>query len=284
MENHDLIVDGELSAPEPKKKKLPKAVSALINAALVAVISVTAYLSVSFLYFRAGYNLSFYVNGMSMYPTLNADCKNADGQYLTWNSGNNRIGDEVDFGYAKSGDKDNWRASLKRFDIVITYYRDDYIQNTDGSLKLKPNAASKIKRIIAFPGETVRFEPVREDTEYYNRAWGKTTINEGKEDEQVLKPLYTMDDFPAVNGKTYDYPTSSGAYGYVTLKENEYYVMGDNRAHSADSRTKGPVTAEMIIGKACIVLGKDKYTDNMSESKENIFGFFFTPWNYRRLD
>ncbi len=33
------------------------------------------------------------------------------------------------------------------------------------------------------------------------------------------------------------------------LGENEYYVMGDNREHSFDSRSFGPVDKDLIIGK-----------------------------------
>ncbi|MFA6410803.1 MAG: signal peptidase I [Candidatus Buchananbacteria bacterium] len=35
----------------------------------------------------------------------------------------------------------------------------------------------------------------------------------------------------------------------VQLKENEYYLLGDNRLHSLDSRAFGPVKREYIVGK-----------------------------------
>lgn len=35
----------------------------------------------------------------------------------------------------------------------------------------------------------------------------------------------------------------------VTLGEDEYFIMGDNRNHSSDSRTFGPVKKEQITGK-----------------------------------
>ena len=38
----------------------------------------------------------------------------------------------------------------------------------------------------------------------------------------------------------------------ITIPEGQYYMMGDNRAESADSREWGPVPKKWIIGKAFV--------------------------------
>lgn len=75
-----------------------------------------------------------------------------------------------------------------------------------------------IKRIIGLPGETVEIKN------------GKIYINE----EEI------SDDYGY--GETSDYEKT-------TLSADEYFILGDNRLISKDSRYFGPVKEEEIIGK-----------------------------------
>jgi len=84
-----------------------------------------------------------------------------------------------------------------------------------------------IKRIIGLPGERVRI------------SQGKVFINDQFLNESYLPP---------------EYQTASGAFlrenQTITIPENNYFVLGDNRSHSSDSRDWGLVPRENIIGKA----------------------------------
>jgi len=103
-----------------------------------------------------------------------------------------------------------------------------------------------VKRIIAVGGQTV-------DIDFFT---GTVYVDGTALDEPYTKePTYTAE----------------GIQFPVTLKENEVFVMGDNRNHSTDSRSYrlGPVDEQYIQGKAVFLLfpGKTPYTEKLDFSR-----------------
>jgi len=89
-------------------------------------------------------------------------------------------------------------------------------------------AADYIKRIIAIPGETVVIEN------------NQLSVNGHLLKEPYLEPSGTTRTADKIFRRT--------------MKPDEYFVMGDNREHSSDSREWGTVPFENIIGKAWFVI------------------------------
>ena len=85
-----------------------------------------------------------------------------------------------------------------------------------------------IKRIVGLPGETVDIEN------------GKVMIfNQGQ--AQVLDESEYLGSFVKTPGDV-----------RISLKENEYFVLGDNRVASSDSRKWGVLPGENIIGRVFV--------------------------------
>lgn len=86
-----------------------------------------------------------------------------------------------------------------------------------------------IKRVVGLPGETVEV------------ANGKVRIY-NKEHENG----FTLDEQGYLDQ---DYTASTDT---KTLKEDEFYLMGDNRAASLDSRAFGPVKRSFLMGRVWV--------------------------------
>lgn len=102
----------------------------------------------------------------------------------------------------------------QRYDVVIFKYPDDERQNY-------------VKRIIGLPGETVE---IKDGTVYVTQTNGKT--------------IQLRDDFVT-------YCTPVGDYGPYKVPEDSYFMMGDNRNDSEDSRfwDNKFVKKKKIVGK-----------------------------------
>lgn len=84
-----------------------------------------------------------------------------------------------------------------------------------------------IKRIVGLPGETVELKD------------GKVAITANFKkfilDESAYLPVHIR--------------TDPKLFRNITLEKDEYFVLGDNRLNSSDSRIFGPLPRENIIGR-----------------------------------
>ncbi|MCA9388834.1 signal peptidase I [Candidatus Berkelbacteria bacterium] len=106
----------------------------------------------------------------------------------------------------------------KRGEVIVFVSPEDSSQNY-------------IKRVIGLPGDKVTIRD------------GEVLINDQKINEDyILEPV-------SVN------PTSDPDFFLEQkLGNDEYFVMGDNRDHSSDSRRWGPLDKDKIIGRALVIV------------------------------
>lgn len=106
----------------------------------------------------------------------------------------------------------------ERFDVVICRYpgRGD---------------TNFVKRVVGLPGDTVQLSD------------GFLYVNGEKYDEP-----YILDEYRTVGA------CDGENYGPVTVPEGCYFVMGDHRNNSNDSRYQGAIPRDAIIGHVCRVV------------------------------
>lgn len=114
-------------------------------------------------------------------------------------------------------DKTMDKEDFERFDIVAFKYMYD-------------NKDMYLKRIIGLPGEIIEII----DNKIYI-------------DGEVLTEFYgAFNDGESI----YDVTVNFSNYPKTKLDVDEYFVLGDNRYVSDDSRNFGPITGDLIVGKA----------------------------------
>ncbi len=112
--------------------------------------------------------------------------------------------------------------NVKRFDVVVLY-----------SEQLNEKI---IKRVIGMPGDHIEF---KNDVLY---------VNNQKMEQDFLDP-----DFVENSKITYNVQQFTDDFS-VDVGEGEYFVMGDNRLRSTDSRELGSFTIKDILGLKGVVI------------------------------
>ena len=113
---------------------------------------------------------------------------------------------------------DSMKNTLKNGDILLLYKLSSINRFDIIVLDEEKDNEKIIKRVIGMPGETVAIKK------------GKIYIN-----DKVIDDEYAY-------GETSDFDK-------VTLRDDEYFILGDNRLISKDSRYFGPIKDNEIKGK-----------------------------------
>ena len=184
--------------------------------------------------------------------------------------------DKIHFG---QGGALNWLMpynGLKRGDIVVFHYPIDPSQHF-------------VKRVIGLPGDHIC---LREKTVFINGV----PLQESYAVHQLSDPNFYRDNFPSdvdLTGQVDRRWRSSLPrhlqHGELVVPDNEYFVMGDNRDRSLDSRYWGFVPRENIVGRPLVIYlslrEREDSTDEGRNGKLFNSGRLLTHvWQFARWD
>jgi signal peptidase I len=156
-------------------------------------------------------------------------------------------------------------GEIKRSDVIVFKYPEEPDRDF-------------IKRVIGLPGETLE---VREKKVYVNgRALDEPYVH-------FLQPPSSNSEFHETT--SFDVRER---YGPVTVPANQYFVMGDNRDNSQDSRYWGFLPRENVKGKALVIYWsyeaeREDYVDagagETLKGLVSVFAHFFTRTRWDRM-
>jgi len=141
-------------------------------------------------------------------------------------------------------------ADIKRGDIITFKYPPD-------------TSIQYIKRVIGLPGEQIEFRSrkVYIDGNELNekRVWVKAQAADdagplkevSTEGEGSYQVFYVREDDKSTGDE--EPPVSFGGTAPYRIPDKHYFVLGDNRDNSEDSRYWGTVPRELITGKALFI-------------------------------
>ena len=179
------------------------------------------------------------------------------------------------------------QREIKRGDIIVFKYPGNpYDPKRDDRPDNRPILTNYVKRVIGIPGDHISIKGnsviVNGDVVPEHRITAK--------DHNRKDPLEIIDEPPKKPGELYDVYYKPGpedneqeydafqGKAELVVPPNSYFVMGDNRDNSEDSRYWGFVPRDLVIGRAMFVYWS--YDESATATGNPIIDFFTnTRWS-----
>ena len=181
------------------------------------------------------------------------------------------------------------QREIRRGDIIVFKYPGNpYDPKRDDRADNRPIFTNYVKRVIGIPGDRIRIQG-------NSVVVNDTVVPEHRivaKDHNRKDPLEIIDSPPRKPGELYDvyyrpgpeddnqdYDAFQGKDELV-VPEGKYFVMGDNRNNSEDSRYWGFVPRDLVIGRAMFVYWS--YDESAPPTGYGILADFFKNTRWKR--
>ncbi|MFN2493517.1 MAG: signal peptidase I [Pyrinomonadaceae bacterium] len=155
------------------------------------------------------------------------------------------------------------QRDIKRGDIIVFKYPGNkYDPRRDDRPDNKPITTNYVKRVIGLPGDHIRMEgrtvlvnnrPLPEHQIEAIDNNDKAPLKIGENPPRKAGALYDVYYNPDFVEEDYPIFKLEGDGREIVIPPGKYFVMGDNRNNSEDSRYWGYVPRDLVIGRAMFV-------------------------------
>ena len=154
-------------------------------------------------------------------------------------------------------------AQIERGAIVVFQYSPEYLRGKEGDVRYEHYRNDRdyyVARVVGLPGESIQVrgrtvyingKPLQEQKVKASEAGFDEPLNElSTEGSGPYRVFYAR---PNDNEEEFFDPETYGSETAFQIPKDSYFVLGDNRDNSEDSRYRGPIPRNLIWGRASII-------------------------------